>query len=271
MLLANKVAIITGAAGGIGRGISLKFASEGCDVVAADLNLDGANEILSEVKKLGRDGLAIKADVTNSAEVQAMVEKTIEKYGRIDILVNNAGTLFDVADPGIASIADIPEQAWDRLIEINLKGCFLCSKYTVPHMKKKRFGKIVNFSTLGAIHSPSVAPHYNAAKAGVLGLTFDMASELGPWGIHVNAIMPGPIRTSFYDKVIVGLSDEAKEERFKNMAKNVPLKRMGTPEDVAGAVLFFASDLSSYVTGVQMLVAGGMPLVPSGHEVITGD
>jgi len=264
MLLADKVAIVTGAAGGIGRAISVRFAQEGCDVVAADLNIEGANATLDEVKKLGRDGLAIQVDVTNSALVQAMVAKTIEKYGRIDILVNNAGTLFDVADPDLKSIGDVPEQAWDRLIEINLKGCFLCCKYVVPHMREKLYGKIVNFSTLGAIHTPSVAPHYNAAKAGVLGLTFDMASELGPKGITVNAIMPGPIRTSFYDKVVGNLSDEARETKFSNMAKNVPMQRMGTADEVAGAVLFFASELSSYVTGVQLLVSGGMPLVPTG-------
>ena len=263
MLLADKVAIVTGAAGGIGRAIALRFAKEGCDVVAADLNLDGANVTLDEIKKLGRDGLAIKVDVTNSALVQAMVEATIEKYGRIDILVNNAGTLFDVADPSIKSIADITEESWDRLIEINLKGCFLCSKYVVPFMKEKQYGKIVNFSTLGAIHTPSVAPHYNSAKAGVLGLTFDMASELASKSITVNAIMPGPIRTSFYDKVVGDLSDEAKETRFKNMAKNVPMQRMGTADEVASVALFFASELSSYVTGVQLLVAGGMPLVPT--------
>ena len=262
MLLSNKVAIITGAAGGIGRGMSIKFASEGCDVVAVDLNLPGAEATLAEVKKLGRDGLAIQADVTKSALIQAMVEKTIEKYGRIDILVNNAGTLFDVAAEHVSSVSEIPEDQWDRLVEINLKGCFLCCKAVVPYMKEKRYGKIINFSTLGAIHPPAVAPHYNAAKAGVLGLTLDVASEVGPYNITVNAIMPGPIRTSFYDKIVGHLSDEEKEAHFARMCKNVPLQRMGTAEDIAGAAVFLASELSAYVTGVQLLVAGGMPLEP---------
>ena len=262
MLLSNKVAIVTGAAGGIGRGIALKFASEGCNVVVADLNLEGANETLSEVTKLGREGLAIQADVTNSAQIQDLVKKVVEKFGKIDILVNNAGTLFEIADQSKRSIAEIPEDQWDRLVEINLKGCFLCCKYVVPHMKEKRYGKIVNFSTLGAIHPPAVAPHYNAAKAGVLGLTLDMAAELGPFGIYVNAIMPGPIRTPFYDKVVGAMSEADKEARFANMSKGVPLQRMGTPEDLAGAALFLSSELSSYVTGVQLLVAGGMPLSP---------
>lgn len=262
MLLENKVAIVTGAAGGIGRGIATKFASEGCDVVVADLNLQGANETLDGIKKLGRDGLAIQVDVTNSAMVQDMVNKTIEKYGRIDILINNAGTLFQYQDQDKKSISLIPEEQWDKLIEINLKGCFLCCKYVSSHMMEKRYGKIVNFSTLGAIHPPAVAPHYNAAKAGVLGLTFDMAAELGPYNITVNAIMPGPIRTPFYDIIVGDLPEEEREAKFRGMASGVPLQRMGTPEDIAGAALFLASELSSYVSGVQLLVAGGMPLSP---------
>ena len=262
MLLSNKVAIVTGAAGGIGRGIALKFAGEGCDVVVADINLQGADETLEEVKKLGRDGLSVQADVTKIDQIQAMVKKVVDKFGKIDILINNAGTLFTVADLDKRSIADIPEDQWDRLVEINLKGCFLCCKTVVPYMKEKRYGKIVNFSTLGAIHPPAVAPHYNAAKAGVLGLTLDMAAELGPHNIYVNAIMPGPIRTPFYDKVVGSMSEEDREARFAGMSKGVPLQRMGTPEDIAGAALFLSSELSSYVTGVQLLVAGGMPLEP---------
>ena len=258
MLLENKVAIVTGAAGGIGTAIATKFASEGCDVVVADLNLQGANETLDKVKKLGRDGLAIQTDVTKKAQIQAMVEKVIGKYGRIDILINNAGTLFDVAATNTNSITDIPEDHWDRLLEINLKGCFLCCQAVVPHMKEKRFGKIVNFSTLGAIHSPSIAPHYNAAKAGVLGMTYDLAAEMAPYNVNVNAILPGPIATAFYGKT-VGSASEL-EAKFSRMSKAVPLQRMGTPEDVAGVVLFFSSELSAFVTGVQLLVAGGMPL-----------
>jgi len=266
MLLANKVAIVTGAAGGMGKAISLRFAAEGCDVAAADLNLAGTNETLNEVKKLGRDGLALQVDITKSAQIKDMVEKVIEKYGRIDILVNAAGTLFAFADLNNMdhkeSIGNISEDEWDKLIEVNLKGCFLCCKYAAPYMIEKRYGKIINFSTSGAIHPPAVAPHYNSAKAGVLGLTYDMACELGPHNINVNAILPGPIRTSFYDRIMESLSDEEKEAMFKMMCKDAPLQRCGTPEDIAGVALFFASELSSYVTGVPLLVSGGIPLMP---------
>ena len=261
MLLENKVAIVTGSAGGIGRGIALKFAQEGCDVAVVDLNLKGANETLDEVKKLGREGLAFEADITNSSQIKAMVDKVIEKFGRIDILVNSAGTLFSVADQDKRSITLIPEEQWDRIVDINLKGCFICCKYVTPHMMEKGYGKIVNFSSLGAIHPPAVCPHYNAAKAGVLALTLDMATELGPYNITVNSILPGAIRTPFYDPLLENMSEEAREARFANLCKGAPLQRMGTPEDVAGVALFLSSELSAYVTGVQILVSGGQPLM----------
>ena len=260
MLLANKVAIVTGAAGGIGGGIVTKFANEGCDVAIADLNLEGANKKLEEIKKLGRDGLAIQVDITKSAQVEAMAKKVIEKFGRIDILINAAGTLFDVAAPGTASIADIPEDQWDRLLDINLKGCFLCSKYVVPYMKEKKYGKIVNFSSLGAIFPPAVCPHYNSAKAGIMGLTLDMAAELGPYNITVNSILPGCIVTTFYEKINKSLTEEQINARFAGMIDGAPLGRTGTPEDIAGPVLFYASEMSSYVTGTNLSVTGGQPL-----------
>lgn len=262
MLLQDKVAIITGGAGGMGRAMSVKFASEGCDVAVADINLQGAQETLAEVKKLGRDGLAIQTDVTKGAQVEAMVNQVVEKFGRIDIMINNAGTLFDVANVTDGSVADISESDWDKLVEINLKGAFLGCKYVTPHMKKRRYGKIVNFSTVGAIHPPAVCPHYNAAKAGVLGLTYDVASELGPFNINVNAVLPGPIRTPFYKKIMAGLSEKEQAERYAWMCRGTPLQRMGEPEDIAGVALFLASELSAYMTGSGLVVAGGMPLEP---------
>ena len=266
MLLKNRVAIVTGAAGGMGKAISLRFAAEGCDIVAADINIAGTDGTINEVKKLGRDGLSLQANITKSDQVKNMVEKTIEKFGRIDILVNSAGTLFAFTDENDLgkkrSIGSISEDEWDKLVEVNLKGCFLCCKYAAPYMMEKRYGKIINFSTSGAVNPPAVAPHYNSAKAGVLGLTYDMACELGPYNINVNAILPGPIRTSFYDKIVGSLSEEEKNVRFTMMCKNAPLQRIGTPEDIAGVALFFASELSSYVTGVPLLVSGGIPLMP---------
>jgi len=262
MLLSNKIAVVTGAAGGIGSAVARRFAAEGCDVVVADINQEGIDRTLSDVKKLGREGIAVQTNVTKSDQAQAMAEKAIEKFGRIDILVNAAGTLFDFADVSKRSITQIPEEEWDKLVEVNLKGCFLCCRAVTPYMLEKKYGKIVNFSTLGAVTPPAVAPHYNAAKAGVLGLTYDMASELGPKNITVNAVLPGPIQTSFYDKIMGTMTEEQKQARYAGMYAGAPLQRMGTADEVAGAVLFLSSELSSYVTGVGLLVSGGMPLTP---------
>lgn len=261
MLLSNRVAIVTGAASGLGKGIALRFAAEGCDIAIVDLNLQGANETLDEVRKKGQDGLAFQVDITKSDQVQAMVETVAEKFGQIDILVNCAGGLYNYADPAFRSITGIPEDQWDRLLDINLKGCFLCCKYTTPYMMKKRYGKIVNISSLSAISPPVAAPHYTAAKSGILGLTIDMALELGPYNITVNSIMPGPVRTSFSDRAMSNLSKEEQDARFAKLGEGIPLGRLGTPEDIAGAVLFFSSELSAFVTGESLIVAGGLPLV----------
>lgn len=262
MLLSNKVAIITGGAKGMGKGMALKFAEEGCHVAIADISLKDAEETVNEILKKGREGLAIECDVTNSKQVSDMVNKVISKFGKIDILANNAGTLLHVVDPNSRSITAISENEWDKLVDINLKGAFLCSKVVVPHMKEKRYGKIINTSSIGAIHPPAVAPHYNAAKAGVIGLTYDMACELGPYNITVNTILPGPVRTSFYDPVLESKTEEEKEAYFAQIGKIVPLQRVGTPEDIAGVTLFLASDLSAYVTGAVIPVTGGLPLQP---------
>ena len=260
MLLTNRVAIITGGAKGIGRGTALKFAEEGCDIAIADVSLEEANQTLAEVRKRGREGLVIKCDVTDSNQVRSMVSEVINKFGKVDILVNNAGNI--VGTP-TNSVATLLEEDWDKVVDLNLKSAFLFSKEVVPHMKEKRDGKIINLSSIGAIHPPKVAPHYNAAKAGILGLTYDMACELGPFNIRVNAILPGPIRTSFYDRSLQSKTVEEIEAFFERLGKIAPLQRVGVPEDIAGAALFLASDLSSYVTGAAIPVTGGIPLQPS--------
>ncbi|MDY6825594.1 MAG: SDR family NAD(P)-dependent oxidoreductase [Bacillota bacterium] len=263
MLLRNKVAIVTGSSKGIGRGIALKFAREGCDMVICARNEEEVEKVASEVNAIGRKALAAPLDVSNRNQVEAMVEKTIVEFGKIDILVNNAGAIAGSDPSASKSIADIPEEEWDRIVGVNLKGAFLTTRSVVPHMKKNGSGNIINFTSLGAVHPPTVSPHYHASKSGIIGMTYDTARELGTFNIRVNAIMPGPIRTPFFDKLVASMTEKEKEAFFAGMARSAPLQRVGTPEDCAGVALFLASDLSAYVTAALIPVTGGLPLQPS--------
>jgi 3-oxoacyl-[acyl-carrier protein] reductase len=251
MLLSNRVAIITGGARGIGRAIALKFASEGCAVVIVDLREDEAEETLRQIPDRESQGLFIRCDVSNSAQVRSMVEQVKTKFGKIDILVNNAAI-----SPPENSICDISEEEWDKVLAINLKSVFLCCKAVVPHMKEKRFGKIVNVSSLGAISPAPFMADYAAAKSGVIALSQSLALELASFGICVNALLPGVTRTELHDAVIpVGMT---KEEHFSRIEKSIPMRKVAKPEQIAGAALFLASDLSSYMTGDRILVSGGL-------------
>ena len=259
MLLENRVAIVTGGANGMGRAICELFAEEGAKVTIADIDTAGSAETLSRIEAAGGKALAVRCDVTSTAEIKQMVDATVEAFGGIDILVNNAGAILG-AHGNPTNMFTLTEDAWDKVVDLNLKSYFLCSKEVVPVMKAAGYGKIVHFSSLGAINPPSPHPHYHAAKSGVIGLTYDMAAELGPLGIHVNAIMPGPIKTPFFDTIVEKMSPEEAVAFFKWMGDQAPLQRMGEPEDVAKAALFLASDMSSYITGVVLPVSGGLPL-----------
>lgn len=259
MLLPKRTAIITGGARGIGRAISLKFAEEGCSVAIADLREKEANQTLEEIKEKGVEGIFIQCDHTDSRQVGDMVDKVIKKLGKIDILVNNAGG-FGPSTP----ITDLTEEAWDKSIDLNLKGVFLCCKAVIPHMIKNKYGKIINISSLAALTAGPANPHYSASKGGVLSLTFDLCLEVARYGICVNAIMPGIIQTDMWNNQIpVGVD---KNEFFQHRAKSlIPLQRAGTPEDVAGVALFLASSLSDYVTGERIIVGGGLPFHAPAH------
>jgi NAD(P)-dependent dehydrogenase (short-subunit alcohol dehydrogenase family) len=258
MLLKDRVAIITGGAKGMGRAMAIKFAGEGCKVAVADIDIDGASNTIAEVKNQGSDGLAISCDVADIHQVKETVDKVIDKYGKIDIMVNNAGAIA-VHIP----IEDLTEEEWDRVLALNLKSHFFFCKYAVPHMKKAGYGRIIGISSIGGIQPPAHEIHYNTAKAGIIGFTCDLGKELAPLGITVNAILPGPVRTSFYDRVTSTMSVEEQDAFFnQGLGMKVPMKRAGTPEDIAGAALFLASELGAYVTCQALCVAGGLPQLP---------
>ncbi len=255
MLLMDRVAIITGGARGIGRGIALKFAEEGCFLAVADVLTTEAKETLGQVSKKGREGIFVQCDISNSQQVQDMVDQVLNKFGKIDILVNNAGV-----GPPPKSIMDVSEEEWDRVLAINLKGVFLCCKAVVPHLKKRGYGKIINISSLAAVAPPAPNVNYSSAKAGVLGLTLDLALELAPFNICVNAILPGAIPTDMWNSIVPPGAN--REDFFAEVGKTIaPMERLGTPEEIGGAALFLASELSSYVTGDRIIVGGGSPLM----------
>jgi NAD(P)-dependent dehydrogenase (short-subunit alcohol dehydrogenase family) len=255
MLLANRVAIVTGGATGIGRGIALKFAKEGCSIVVADILEKEGKATVEDILKLGSQGFFISCDVTSSRQIQDMVNQCISRFGKIDILVNNAGGISTAS----AAIEEVTEEQWDKILNLNLKSQFLCCKAVVPHMKQKKYGKIINMSSIGAISPPVSFIHYHCAKAGVLGLTVNLAVELASLRICVNSILPGPIQTHFWNPLTAGMPNT--DEFFAGLAsKEVPMQRVGTPEDIAGTALYLASELSDYVTGESIFVSGGLPL-----------
>jgi NAD(P)-dependent dehydrogenase (short-subunit alcohol dehydrogenase family) len=254
LLLENKVALITGSANGMGKAMALRFAREGCDIIVADLQSVAAQHVAEEIRSYGRKAVAMQTDISRSEEIKALVGASVREFGKIDILVNNAGAA------GGGSLEASDEEEWDKVLALNLKGAFLACKAAVPHMKKQRYGKIINISSMGAVRPTVSVLAYHSAKAGILGLTLNLAFELASFNICVNCIVPGPIETPFWDPLTKGMSPENKKAFWGALAKKeVPLGRMGTPEDIAGPALFFASELSSYVSGQILCVAGGQP------------
>jgi NAD(P)-dependent dehydrogenase (short-subunit alcohol dehydrogenase family) len=261
MLLKDRVALVTGSANGMGRGIAHKFAEEGCDLIINDLSQHAAQKVADEIKSRGRRAIAVKADITNGAEIEKMTETAIKEFGKIDILVNNAGGVPGTAGRGNSD--NITEAEWNRVVDLNLKGPFLVTMSVLPFMKKNNYGKIIFVSSMGAV-SPCVSVlHYHTAKAGILVLTINLAFELAPQNIYVNAIVPGPVDTTFWDALVP--AGPEREALFDAIAKKeVPLERIGRPDDIAGPALFLASGLSNYVTGQILYAAGGQPILAHG-------
>jgi len=242
MKLKGKVAIVTGAAQGIGRGIALALAKEGAKVVVSDIS-DKIADVVREIESLGSEALAAKANVADSKETEKMANAAIKKFGRIDILANNAGIY------PFKPLVEMKEEDWDRVMGVNLKGVFNCTKAVLPKMIEQKSGNIINISSIaGAVVGYINLAHYCASKGGVLGFTRAAALELAQYGVRVNAIAPGAVETP--GTKVVG------EEALKQVTQTIPLKRIGQPEDVANLVVFLASDDSSYITG-QLIVADG--------------
>jgi 3-oxoacyl-[acyl-carrier protein] reductase len=245
MRLKGKVAIITGASRGIGSAIARVFAKEGAKVVINyKLSEEKASQLAEEIRKNGGEAITIKADVSKPDEVKQLVRMTVDRYGTVDILVNNAGVLFD------KTFLDATEDIWDKTIDTNLKGAYLCSKEVAPIMLNQKKGKIINISSNSGLYHPSAMTlvEYVASKAGMNGLTKALALQLGP-NINVNAICPGRITT----EMVAGADPEVE----KRIIEETPLKRFGTPEEVANAAVYLASNESDFVTGELHIVAGG--------------
>lgn len=244
MKLKGKVALVTGAAQGIGRAVALILAQNGADVVISDINLEKAEETAREIEAIGSKAMAVKVNVANPGDVEGMVDAVLARFGRIDILVNNAGIARDKL------ILRMTEEDWDAVLDINLKGTFNCTKAVVKQMSRQRSGKIVNIASVsGEMGNPGQA-NYSASKAGVIGFTKTIAREFAQRGINVNAIAPGYIQTPMTET----LPEKAKEE----LKRMIPVERLGQPEDVAEAVLFLVSESSSYITGHVLNVNGGI-------------
>lgn len=240
--LTGKVAIVTGAAQGIGRAISLAYAKHGAKVAVLDVKINEAQNVVEEITKCGSTGMALNVDVSNSSQVIPAFKKIVDEFGRIDILVNNAGIYPE------SFVVHMPEEEWDRVIGINLKGPFNCSKAAAKIMVNQKSGRVINLSSRAGRQGSRGHAHYAASKAGIIGFTMSLARELSSYGITVNAIAPGVIETDMAKSVL--------EKGDRNLS-DYPVGRYGKPEDLLGVALLLASEYSSYITGATIDVNGG--------------
>ncbi len=241
----GKAALVTGGSGGIGRDASLAFARQGANVVVADVLVENGQETVDMIRDGGGQATFVHADVSVASEVEALVDTVVQTYGSIDLAFNNAGI-----EGYLVHLDEYTEEMWDRVMNINLKGVWLCMKYEVQRMMAQGGGAIVNTSSIAGVRGGENWSVYTASKHGVAGLTKSAAIEYGPKGIRVNAVCPSIIRTPMYERALSG-----EEDRY---IKAHPLKRLGTPEDVANVVVWLCSDSASFVTGQALLVDGGL-------------
>lgn len=242
--LRGKTAIVTGGGAGIGRAISLRFAREGARVVVADIDLNAARATVASIAEGGGSAIAVAADVCDAAAVERMVRDTVSVYGRLDILVNNAGVGTD------GDVVELSEAEWQRVLDVNLTGVFLCCKYAIPAMKDSGGGSIVNIASIAARVGGSVSCVYPASKAGVVSLSKNTALRFAKDRIRVNCVCPGHVDTA--------LTYTLKDRGVKDaLISRYPLGRLGTAEEIAAAVLFLSSDEASFITGTELIVDGG--------------
>ncbi len=248
--LSNRVAVITGAAGGIGRGMALLFAKNAATVVINDIQEPGGRKVVDEIEAAGGKARFIQADVANQEQVSWMMDEVVAEFGKIDILVNNAGINIGMKERGPVHV--FPDEAWHKILQVDLDGVYYCSKAALKYMTQAGYGKIINISSIvGAVPLRNQSA-FAAAKAGVIQLTRAMAIELAPYGINVNVILPGSIN-------VPGMREGGlyQDGRFESIMSHIPMKRPGTPDDIAYGALYLASDAASYVTGSTLVIDGG--------------
>lgn len=246
--LTDRVALVTGAGSprGIGRCIAIALATQGAKICIADMNEEGLKAVAAELEKITPNVMTVKLNITDSAGCAAAVKEIVAKWGRLDILVNNAGITQK------STVLDMSEEDWDRVVDVNMKGTFLCTKAVLPQMIKQRFGRIVNMSSVSAKRGGGVfgGAHYSAAKAGILAFGKALSREVSPEGITINAVAPGIVATDIRGGV-------ESEEDQKKMTLDIPRRRMAKPEEVAACVAFLASDEADYITGEEIDLNGG--------------
>lgn len=255
----NRVAIVTGAARGIGRAIALRLAKDGLDIVVNDINSKNAEKVSREIEAIGKKALAITADVSIKDEVYGMVDQVVEKFGRLDVMVANAGITF------VKPFIEVDVDEWDRVFSINTRGVFLCDQAAARQMIKQKNGKIINCSSIAGVQgTTNLLSTYSGSKFAVRGFSQVLSRELAPYGITVNVFCPGVVDTEMWgeaDEQMVNYMGLEKGGALKHYSKDIPLGRIEVPDDVAGCVSFLASPDSDYMTGQTLIIDGG--LVPS--------
>ena len=253
--LKGKVAIITGGGRGIGQGIAFGFAKAGAKVIVTSRKAQDLEATAAEIKAFGGEAFVLPAHLGKMDGIKDVVKTVMDKYGRIDILVNNAG-----ASPAMGSVLDSDERLWDTIMNLNLKGTYFLSQEVAKIMKKQGGGKIINVASIDGFKPEPLVSVYSVSKAGVRMITQAFAGELAPYNIQVNTIAPGPISTKMMDSHWFNLSPEEAKKAKAELESMLPMKRIGYPEDIAGAAIYLASDASNYTTGTEIIIDGGVLL-----------